>query len=200
MNNGLKLFLSMALVVGTTGSLLSGCAPLAAGGAVTGAVITNDRRTAGTVLEDQNIENKAKNILTADGEVSAQAHINVTSFNLKVLVTGEAPTEEMKRRVAEYVSRIAKVQHVYDEIRVAAPSGSSSRANDTLLTTKVKTKLISIRDVSALDIKVVTENGVVYLMGLLDQATGDAVAEAVASIGGISKVVKLFESGSSALR
>lgn len=200
MNKRIKLILGLALAAGTSVITLTGCAPIAAGGAVTGAVITNDKRTAGTVLEDQNVENKASNILAADGQIAAQAHINVTSFNLKVLVTGEAPTAELKQRIAEYVSRIAKVQHVYDEVRVASPSGSAARANDTLLTTKVKTKLVSIRDISALDIKVVTENKVVYLMGLLDTATGDAVAEAVASVGGIDKVVKLFEAGNGALR
>jgi len=187
----LLIALGTALLGGT---VLSGCAPIAAGGAVTGAVITNDRRTAGTVLEDQTVESKAKDFLKADGELAAQAHINVTSFNLMVLVTGEAPTDALKKRAIEYTSRIAKVRHVYDEVRVAAPSASSARANDSLITTKVKAKLISIRDISALDIKVVTENGVVYLMGLLDQPTGDAVAQAVASIGGIQKVVKLFES------
>ena len=196
MMNPRALVLMAAAAVLLAGTTLSGCAPIAAGGAVTGAVITNDRRTAGTVLEDQTVESKAADFLKADGELAAQAHINVTSFNLMVLVTGEAPTEALKTRTIEYISRIAKVRHVYDEIRVAAPSPSSARANDGLITTKVKTKLISIRDISALDIKVVTENGVTYLMGLVDQATGDAVAQAVASVGGIQKVVKLFEAKS----
>ncbi|MGD9600717.1 MAG: BON domain-containing protein [Gammaproteobacteria bacterium] len=172
---------------------LSGCAPIVAGGAATGAVVTNDRRTTGTVIEDQAIESKAYDFLGADGALAEQAHINVTSYNQRVLLTGEAPTEELRKRAVEYVSRIAKVRHVHDEIRIAGPSTATLRANDTLLTTKVKAKLVSIRDISALDVKVVTEGGVVYLMGLLDQATGDAVAEAVATVGGISKVVKLFE-------
>ena len=173
--------------------VLSGCAPIVAGGAATGAAVTNDRRTTGTVIEDQSIETKAYDFLKADGALAEQTHINVTSYNQRVLLTGEAPTEELRKRAVEYVSRIAKVRHVHDEIRIASPSTAAMRANDTLVTAKVKAKLVSIKDISALDVKVVTEAGVVYLMGLLDKPTGDAVAEAIATVGGISKVVKLFE-------
>lgn len=173
---------------------LSGCGAFLAGSAVTGAVVTSDKRTTGTVFEDQAIENKADDFLKADGALAGQTHINVTSYNQMVLLSGEAPTEELKKRAEEYVSRITKVRHVYNEIAIAEPSATINRTNDGLITTKVKGKLVSIKDISALDVKVVTEAGVVYLMGLLDQRTGDAVAEAVSTVGGITKVVKLFES------
>lgn len=193
MKRGPKLLLIVVPLIAGGLLTLNACAPLRAGGAATGAAVTNDRRTTGTVIEDQAIERKARDFFKADGALAEQAHVNVTSYNQKVLLTGETATEELSKRAAEYVSRIAKVHHVYNELTIGSPTPATIRANDALLTTKVKAKLLSIKDISAFDVKVVTEAGVVYLMGLVDQTTGDAIAEAVAGVGGISKVVKLFE-------
>lgn len=174
--------------------VLQGCvAPLVAGGAATTAVVTSDQRTTGTVIEDQVIETKAADFFGADAGLSQQSNLHATSYNQIVLLTGQAPTDELRKRAVEYVSRIAKVRHVYNEIEIASPLPLANRSNDTLLTTKVKTKLFTIKDLKSTDVKVVTENGVVYLMGLLDAATGDAVAEVVAGVSGVRKVVKLFE-------
>ena len=175
----------------------SGCVPLLAGGAATGAAVANDKRTTGTVIEDQVIESKASEFFSSDGELAEKANINVTSYNQRVLLTGEAPTDELRKRAGEYANRVAKVHHVFNEIALASPSTGINRTNDGLLTTKVKAKLISIKEISSTDIKVVTEAGVVYLMGLIDPATGDAIAKQVATIGGITKVVKLFENSGS---
>lgn len=172
---------------------LSGCAGVLMGGAATGAVVVHDPRTTGSVIEDQAIEIKAHDALDADGQLAEQAHISVTSYNQMVLLTGQAPTPELKTRAAEIVSRVAKVKHVYDEVVVGSPVTAVIRTNDGLLTTKVKTKLLSIKDLDSTRIKVVTEDGVVYLMGLLDKPTGDAVAEVVSGVSGVRKVVKLFE-------
>src|SRR5690606_28477103 len=138
-------------------------------------------------------ETKAHDFFDADAALAQQAHLNVTSYNQKVLLTGEAPTEELRKRAEEYVSRIAKVRQVHNEIQIASPVPAATRANDTLITTKVKTKLFTIKDLKATDVKVVTANSVVYLMGLFDKPTGDAVAEVVAGVSGVAKVVKLFE-------
>jgi osmotically-inducible protein OsmY len=192
MNGNLRMkFIAIVFAAATT--TLVGCAPLVAGGAATGAVVTSDRRTTGTVIEDQAIETKAYDFFEADGALAERSHINATSYNQMVLLTGEAPTDEMKARAEEYVSRIAKVRHVYNEIVIGSPSTGVVRANDAVITTKVKAKLVSIKDISATDVKVVTESGVVYLMGLFDAPTGDAIAAAVATVGGLTKVVKLFE-------
>jgi len=171
---------------------LQGCAPIIAGGAATTAVVTSDQRTTGTVIEDQVIEAKAADFFSADAGLQ-QSNLHATSYNQTVLLTGQAATDELRKRAVEYVSRIAKVRHVYNEIEIASPLPLSVRSNDTLLTTKVKTKLFTIKDLKSTDVKVVTENGVVYLMGLLDVPTGDAVAEVVAGVAGVRKVVKLFE-------
>lgn len=185
-----SLFLIAVL---TQGAVLQGCAPLVAGGAATTAAVTSDQRTTGTVIEDQVIEAKAADFFGADAALSQQSHLSVTSYNQIVLVTGQTPTEDLRKRAVEYVSRIAKVRHVYNEISIGSPLPLANRSNDALLTTKVKTKLFTVKDLKATDVKVVTESGVVYLMGLLDQPTGDAVAEVVAGVSGVQKVVKLFE-------
>ena len=177
----------------TSAVALQGCAPIIAGGAATGAAVTSDQRTTGTVIEDQVIETKAGDFFRADAALSQQARISVTSYNQIALVTGQAPTEELRKRAVEYVSRIAKVRHVYNEIEIGSPVTAMQISSDTLLTTKVKSKLVTIKDLKSTNVKVVTENSVVYLMGLLDQPTGDAVAEVVAGVSGVRKVVKLFE-------
>lgn len=172
---------------------LQGCAPLVAGGAATTAAVTSDQRTTGTVIEDQVIETKAADFFGADAGLSQQSNLHATSYNQVVLLTGQAPTEELRTRAAEYVRRIAKVRHVHNEITLGSPLPLANRSNDALLTTKVKTKLFTIKDLKSTSVKVVTEANVVYLMGLLDQPTGDAVAEVVAGVAGVQKVVKLFE-------
>jgi osmotically-inducible protein OsmY len=173
--------------------ILPGCGLFIAGGMATGAVIAHDSRTTGTLIEDEAIEIKAGKAIAEDEELASSAHINVTSYNTKVLVTGEAPTEALRERVIDIVSKIEKVQHVYDEIAIAKPSSLGSRSSDALLTTKVKTQLLWIKGFDPTRIKVVTERGVVYLMGLLNRDEGNAGAAVTRRMGGVQKVVKLFE-------
>ena len=177
-------------------SLLQGCAPLVVGTAATGASVAHDRRTAGTYVEDQSIELKAGSALSDDPDLKAQAHLNVTSFNLVVLLSGEAPSEALRQRAGDIVTRIPKVRRVHNEVQVAAPSSMMTRSSDTLITAKVKTSLFSIKDMENFDptrVKVVTENGTVFLMGLLTRAEADATASAASGVGGVQRVVKLFE-------
>ena len=190
MNRHLLLTL---LLVAPGASLVQGCAAVVAGGAMTTATVAADQRTTGTILDDRMIESKANDFFRADGALAQQAHLNVTSYNGMALVVGQAPTEDLRARAVEYVSRVAKVRHVYNEVSIGTPIPTLARTNDGLVTTKVKSKLITISDLSSNDIAVTTEDGVVYLMGLLDQPTGDAVAEVVAGVSGVKKVVKLFE-------
>lgn len=189
----MKKTVVLGLLLAASLPQLQGCAAVVAGGAVTTATVARDQRTAGTILDDSRIESKAADFFNADAELAQQAHLSVLAHNGMVLLVGQTPTEEMKKRAVDYVSRIAKVRHIYDELTVQAPIPTLTRTNDGLITTKVKGKLITIKDVNSTDVKVLTENGVVYLMGLLDQPTGDAVAEVVAGLSGVSKVVKLFE-------
>ena len=175
-----------------TGSL-SGCAGVLIGGAATGASVATDARTAGTMLDDETIELKAAKYLTDNKELFDKTHVNFTSYNNIVLVSGEAPTEALRDQVINMVRNIQKVRKVYDEITISAPSSMVSRSSDTLITGKVKTQLFSLKDFPAGKIKVVTEKGVVYLLGLVSQKVADRATDVARKVGGVQRVVKLFE-------
>ncbi|MCZ6664431.1 MAG: BON domain-containing protein [Gammaproteobacteria bacterium] len=181
------------LLIAVTLVTISGCAGILLGGAATSAVVANDPRTTGTFVEDQAIEVKAYSSLRANNDIKEQTHIGVTSYNQVVLLTGQAPTEDLRSQVVEIVSGIAKVRHIHNEVTIAAPNSMMSRTNDGLLTTKVKTKMFATADLNATKIKVVSEAGVVYLMGLVSAAEGDLAAEIASRTGGVQRVVKLFE-------
>ncbi len=176
--------------------LLSGCAAtvVGAGAAVgTTATVAHDRRTTGTFIEDQAIELKAIKSFFSDKEINDSSHINVTSYNTVVLITGETPSEDIRQRIVNIVKTIPKVVHVYDELTIAAPSSWTSRTSDSLITSKVKTKLLTVKNFDGTRVKVVTEKGVVYLMGLLTRAESDIATREAQQTGGVQKVVKLFQ-------
>lgn len=173
--------------------LITGCAGVAIGGAATTAVVHRDARTTGTFVEDQAIKLKGLKALHDNLDIKEQTHVSVTSYNQAVLLTGQAPTEELRARAIEIVSGIEKVRHIHNEIDIAAPSSMMSRTNDSVLTTKVKSKLFASKELSGLRIKVVSEAGTVYLMGLVSDEIGDVAAQIASTTGGVQKVVKLFE-------
>lgn len=173
-----------------------GCAPVIVGGAATTGAAAHDRRTIGTFVDDQGIEVKARLRLGEDKELKEQAHINVVSVNGVVLLAGQTPTESQRQRAQGIVAGVEKVRHVHNELTIAAPNTLMTRSSDSLITGKVKTKLLGINDIEGFDgtrVKVVTENGVVYLMGLLRRHEADAASERARQVGGVQKVVKLFE-------
>lgn len=172
---------------------LAGCAGVLVGSAATSAVVANDPRTTGAFVEDQAIEVKAAGALKSDAEIDEQTHIAVTSYNQVVLLSGQAPTEALRDRAVRLVSGVEKVRHVHNEIEIAAPSSMMSRTSDSVLTTKVKTRLFTNEDLNATRIKVVTEAGTVYLMGLVPESEGNLAAEIASTTGGVERVVKLFE-------
>ncbi len=175
--------------------VLPGCAALAVGGlaTATGVNVATDPRTAGTLVEDEAIELKALKAFYQDKQIRSQTHINVTSYNNTVLVTGEAPTEELRTRLIEIVRNIDKVKHVHNEVTIAAPSALVARSSDTLVTGKVKSKILASRKLKGLNVKVVTDKGVVYLMGIISRAEAEAMTDITRQTGGVQKVVKLFE-------
>lgn len=176
--------------------LLKGCAAAVIGsGSVIGttAYAAHDRRTLGTLVEDESIELKSAKLFFEDETIKDSSHINVTSYKKIVLVTGETPTEEIRRRVIDIVRNIPEVQHVHDELTIAAPSSLVSRSADTLTTSKVKTKLIANKNIDATRVKVVTEKGVVYLMGIVTVSESDIATEVARQTSGVQKVVKLFQ-------
>ena len=171
---------------------LQSCIPLLVGAGVGGGVMmAEDRRTSGTVLEDQTIEIKARNRITE--KYGEQVNISVTSFNRFVLLTGQAPTDEIKQDLPVLVLEVPNVRNVQNEIVVGGISSTTSRASDALLTSQVKGRLAQNKDVSASNVKVVSENGTVFLMGLVTRAEAETASQTAATTSGAQRVVKVFE-------
>jgi osmotically-inducible protein OsmY len=172
---------------------LAGCtAPLLVGGAVAGgAAVVLDRRSTGTQVEDQAIELKAMNRVRE--AVGDRAHVNVTSYNRQVLLTGEAPSEADRTAIEQAVSRVDNVRTIVNELAVMAPSSLSARSNDAILTTKVKATYVDAKDLHAQAVKVVTERGIVYLMGRVTEREAERATDLARRVAGVQKVVRVFE-------
>jgi osmotically-inducible protein OsmY len=172
--------------------LLSGCVPLVIAGAAGGAaLVVADRRSVGAQTDDEAIELKmANNIGAGYGD---RVHVNVTSYNGVVLLTGEVPTPELKRSIEDIAKSTAKVRTVHDELAVGPVSSIGSRTNDSYITSKVKARFVEANKFAPNHVKVVTERQVVYLMGLVRHSEADAAAQIAATTSGVVRVVKLFE-------
>jgi osmotically-inducible protein OsmY len=171
---------------------LAGCAPLLVGGAmVGGTMMVSDRRTAGTLVEDQAIELKANNRLKE--VIGDRSHVNVTSYYPTVLLTGEAATEADKANIEQTVQKVDNVKSTVNELAVTIPSALSTRSNDALLTGKVKATFIDARDLQVNAFKVITERGVVYLMGRVTEREATRATDLARSVSGVQKVVRVFE-------
>lgn len=171
---------------------LSACAPLLVGGAaVGGALVATDRRTSGMQLEDQSIEVKAGNrIRSALGE---RGHVNVNSYNRAVLLTGEVPSEADRSAAEQAAARVENVRTVYNELAVMGNSSLTSRSSDLLIQGKVKATLVDAKDLQANAFEVVVERGIVYLRGRVTEREAVRATELARSIGGVLKVVQVFE-------
>jgi osmotically-inducible protein OsmY len=181
-----KAILATALVTS-----LSGCIEMMVGSAVVGAVATADRRTLGAQTEDKAIAVKGE--VKVAKIVGNAGHVNVTSYNRKVLLTGEVRDEAMKQAVERDVKGIDNVVSVINELEIAGPSSYTARSSDALITTKVKASLIDKKTVSAVSFKVVTERGNVYLMGIVTPREGNIASEVAQGVSGVQRVVKIFE-------
>ena len=181
--------LLLALAAGTT---LSACAPLLIGGAIWGGtMVVSDRRTSGTQIDDQAVE--LKSVRRIADVIGDRGHVNVTSYNRLVLLSGEVPTEADKAAVEQAVARIDNVRSIVNELTLAAPSSLAARSNDTLMTSKVKASMVDAKDVQANAYKVVTERGVVYLMGRVTEREANRAADIARGVSGVQKVVKVFD-------
>ncbi|MCP5282036.1 MAG: BON domain-containing protein [Rhodoferax sp.] len=180
-----------ALCVASLGSMLSACAPIMLGGAAMGALVATDRRTSGTQLEDEGIE--LRSIGRINENLGDRVHVNVTSYNRQVLLTGEVPSAQDKQLVEQIVSRVDNVRLVANELAVLGSSSLTQRSSDSLITGKVKAAMVDSKDLFANAFKVVTERGIVYLMGRVTQREADRATDIARSTGGVQKVVRLLE-------
>ena len=191
-NNTITNIFAFLFVTSTL--LLNGCAPLLlVGSGATAAVMTNDERSAGSFIEDQGIELKV--LVQIAEELGEQVQVNATSYNRRVLLTGQAPSEELRQRAEKIVGQTKNVKEVLNQLVIGNPSSLTSRTADSALTLKVKTALCRLRDAgfSCLDVKIVTEQGVVYLLGLVTEEQEKIAVDAVRRISGVLAVNTLFE-------
>jgi osmotically-inducible protein OsmY len=184
-----KLALLCALSAGAA-TQLTACFPLIAAGAVGGTLAATDRRTLGTQLEDRQIQLKAEsNIARAlSGE-----NVNVTTYNRKVLLTGEVPSAEAKQRAEQMAGSVENVSAVVNELEIAGASSMQSRLSDTTITGKVKAAFVDDAQIMANAFKVTTERGAVFLMGRVTQAEGERAAQTASKVGGVVRVIKVLD-------
>ena len=188
---GFKRPLMTIVLCGAMAASLQGCIEMAVGSAVMGTLAATDRRTFGAQTEDKAILVKGE--ARIPNVVGGAGHVNVTSFNRKVLLTGEVRDEAMKAAVEREVAAIEGVQSIVNELEVAGVSSFTSRSNDTLITGRVKAAFVDNKELYANSIKVVTERGIVYLMGRVTSREGQLAAEVARNVSGVQKVVKVFE-------
>jgi len=179
----------MAAALGA--SLLSGCAPLVVGGAVMTGVVAVDRRTAGTQLEDEAIELKVASAINK--ELGERVHLNVTSYNRRALLTGEVRSEADRARATLLAQSQENVKDVVNDLLVGAPSSLTQRTKDTVITGQIKAAFLDAKDLQSNAVKVITERGVVYLMGRVTTREAQRATDIARGIGGVAKVVRVFE-------
>lgn len=186
-----RLVLSVGAATLLAGAL-SACVPLVVGGAVAGgSLVATDRRTSGAQLEDEGIELRALSRIRSN--VGERVHVNLTSYNRQVLLTGEVPNAQDKQLVEQIVSRVENVNAVVNELAVMGNTTLAQRSSDTLVTGRVKAMLLDARDLHFNAFKVVTERGTVYLMGRVTQHEADRATSVVRATPGVQKVIRIFE-------
>ena len=181
----------MALAAAAVVGSLSACVPLVVGGAVVGTLVVIDRRTSGTQLEDEGIEFRASNRIKE--VIGDKGHVNVTSYNRQVLLTGEVPTAKDRELVEKAVAGVDNVRSVVNELAVMPNSTLTQRSNDTLITGKVKASFVDAKDISLHAFKIVTERNTVFLMGRVTPREVARATEIARGVGGVEKVVRVFE-------
>ena len=183
---------TLALLIIAAAWALQGCVPLVigAGGAAAYSSL-EDRRTTGIQIEDEAIETRASNRVS--DRFGSRVHVNVTSYNRVALLTGEVPDDAARAEVEKIVRAVPNVREVTNDLQIAGISSYASRTNDTYLTTKVRGGLLDTKRVSSVHLKVVTEAGAVYLMGLVTEPEAEEAVDIARNTGGVRKVVKVFE-------
>lgn len=185
-----KLLTVLALTA-CVGAGLGACAPIIVGGAVMGSLMATDRRTAGTQIEDEGIELRAGSGVSDN--LGERVHVNVTSYNRQVLLTGEVPSAQDKQLVEQVVSKVENVRAIVNELGILGNSTLTQRTSDALVTGKVKASMLDAKDLFANSFKVVTERGTTYLMGRVTQREANRATDLARSTGGVQKVVRMLE-------
>ena len=183
--------LTLLATVLAVSTLLGGCAVVVGGALVGGALSYNDRRTSGTQIDDETIELKA--VSRVNAVLGERGHVNITSYNRSVLITGEVLVEADRAKVEQTVAGVESVRSTTNELAVGFSSSISTRSSDTILTSKVKAAFLDARDLQSNAFKVVTERSTVYLLGRVTEREAGRAADVARAVGGVAKVVRVFE-------
>lgn len=174
-------------------ALLEGCAAVVAGTAATSVMVAQDRRTTGTIVEDKSIELKALQAIVDASHNDPQVHVGATSYNNRVLLVGQVPSYQVRNNIENAVKKIDKVKQIHNEIVVTAPTNLLTRSHDSWITTKIKSEMTVTKDFNPTRVKVTTENGIVYLMGIVKKPEEQIAVDIARHTKDVKKVVKIFE-------
>ncbi|WP_298443264.1 division/outer membrane stress-associated lipid-binding lipoprotein [uncultured Ferrimonas sp.] len=174
-------------------SQLAGCAAAIVAGTVGTAVMVNDNRSVGSQIDDHTIELEVMAALSNHKDLSNQTRISATSVNQQVLLVGQVPNQMLHTKAVQLIKQIDGVERVHDQLRTGNPLGFTSRSNDSWITTKVKSRMLSNDKLNSLRIKVVTENREVFLLGVISQQEAKLAVDIARNTDGVSKVIKVFQ-------
>jgi osmotically-inducible protein OsmY len=177
---------------------LQGCVATTSGAAAgttgaTGTTAVYDKRNVKTILQDENISYQMTKRLFNYPNVTKQSHVVISTYQDTVLLAGQAPTEKLRDKIVEITKQDPRIKRLYDEITIEGPSSSLTRASDAWITAKVKTQLLATKNLKSRQFKVVTENGVVFLMGVVDRSQAQVAVNVARHVDGVQKVVKVFQ-------
>ena len=189
--NPIRKHLALAVLAVATLGAVQGCIPVIVGGTGMAVAMVSDRRSSGTYLEDEGIEWKAGNRINE--RLGDKVHVNATSFNRKLLLTGEAFNEASREEAGRIAAAVENVKEVVNDLRIAPTSTLSARGNDSYISSKVKARFVDQKDFRIQQVKVTTEAGTVFLMGLVTEKEGNAATEVARTTNGVQKVVRVFE-------
>ena len=189
--NPIRKHLALAVLAVATLGAVQGCIPVIVGGTGMAVAMVSDRRSSGAYVEDEGIEWKTGNRINE--RLGDKVHVNATSFNRKLLLTGEAFNEASREEAGRIAAVVENVKEVVNELRIAPTSTFSARSNDSYISSKVKARFVDQKDFRIQQVKVTTEAGTVYLMGLVTEKEGNAATEVARTTNGVQKVVRVFE-------
>jgi len=184
-------FLKCICIVYASTTLLTGCSSFTDG---KGLGINYDRRTAGTIIDDKGLEIRANTLLTRDKELWENCHIKAISYNNAILLVGQSPSENLKERAAVILQRLVKKEHIYNQITIENPTPLTTRTQDTWITTQVKGKIVGNKDIGINRVKVVTENGIVFLIGILTRYEENLATQIASQTPNVKQVIKIISS------
>ena len=189
----MKIMFKRSLIILGTVVLLQGCAAAVVAGTASAVTGANDRRTIGSQIDDNNIEIKASIAISEVERLEKSARVNAISVNGIVLLVGQVANQEMKNEAQITVEAIAGIRKIHNQLRIGSNIGITTQTHDSWLTSKVKAQLLAAKDISSNNIKVVTENAEVYLMGLVSQDEANRAVDIARNVSGVERVVKVFE-------